>query len=169
MAVVFWKIRVITKPGSVSLFSQKAGTVPALCQASKLSMPEWAVALETLVGGVWGQQPKNALRSALRFDVSAEQFCVGLWPVGAQSGSLNPLLLCLLSWTVWILLDLQTGAWGRTSGSFAYRSTSTWIQTREHKTLMCLFKLCMEEPSVKMVQHHCSHGMMTVLLILWIC
>lgn len=32
-----------------------------------------------------------------RFDVSAEQFCVRLWPVGAQSGSLNPLLLCLLS------------------------------------------------------------------------
>lgn len=51
-----------------------------------------------------------------RFDVSAEQFCVRLWPVGAQSGSLNPLLLCLLSWAGWIFLGLQTGAWGRTSG-----------------------------------------------------
>lgn len=35
-----------------------------------------------------------------------------------------------------------------------------------HKTLMCLFELCMEELSVKMAQHHYSHGMMTILLIL---
>lgn len=32
-----------------------------------------------------------------RLDVSAEQFCAGLWPEGAQSGSLNPLELAELS------------------------------------------------------------------------
>lgn len=32
-----------------------------------------------------------------RFDVSAGWFCVGLWRVGAQSGSLNPLVLVKLS------------------------------------------------------------------------
>lgn len=32
-----------------------------------------------------------------RFDVSAEQLRVGSWPVGAQSGSLNALVLAELS------------------------------------------------------------------------
>lgn len=34
---------------------------------------------------------------------------------------------------------------------------------------MCLLKLCMEETSVRMVQHHSSQGMITIVVMLLIC
>lgn len=170
MAVVFWKIWVITKPGSVGLFSQKTGTVPALCQASKLSMPEWAVDLEALAGwcvraAAW--ECSVRCPAGLMCLQSSSVWGYGLWEP-SLAHRIHYSCACWAEQDVFFWICKQRLE-AELQISFSCRCISTWIQTGGHKTLMCLFEFCMEELSVKMVQHHWSHRMMTVLLILWIC
>lgn len=168
MAVVFSKIRVITKPGCVGLFSQKTGTVPALCLASQLWVPEWAVGLERLAGwylraatwecSVWCTPGLMCLQSGL------------CWVMACGS----PVWLTESTWACWAEQDgffwiCKQGLKQNFRSPFPVDLSAYEFRQRGHKTLMCLFELCVEELSVRMVQYHCSHRMMTVLLILWIC
>lgn len=101
-----------------------------------------------------------------RFDVSAGWFCVMV------CGS--PVWLTESTCACWAEQDgffwiCKQGLKQNFRSPFPVDLSAYEFRQRGHKTLMCLFELCVEELSVRMVQHHCSHRRMTVLLILWIC
>lgn len=158
MAVVFWKIRVITKPSCVGLFSQKSGTIPALCQALKSSMPEWAVTWRHWQAGVWCSPVWCVCRAVLCWVMAC----------GSPVWLTESTCACPAEQDGFFWICKQ-GLRQNLRSPFPVDLSAHEFRQRGHKTLMCLFELCVEELSVRMVQHHCSNGMMTVLLILWIC
>lgn len=175
MAVVFWKIRVITKLGCVSLWIQPENRNCSCPLPGLKGVRAWVSCWPEGIGGLVleGSSLRVLCGAPQVWCVCRAVLCrsvVPLWAVGAQSGSLE--------FTALVLAELSR----MDSSRFASRGlrqnfrspfpvdlSAHEFRQGGHKTVMCLLKLCMEDLSVKMVQHHCSHGMITILLILSIC
>lgn len=144
MTAVFWKIKLITKSGCVGLsFSQKTGTVPALCQASKV-IYAWVVEMwgigETVFEGSsdsWADRecssPRHALCDILKFVVFAVQFlcwvmtCENLCSLEHGHLESTALAIAEMSRTVSSRF-VYVGLEAELQFSVSCRSVSRWIQ-----------------------------------------